>query len=476
MSVRNPKAELRKPKEARSPKSEKAPAPCFRFGFPFTRRHFLRRAALGLGALAAAGSAPALLAAPKPNYKLGLAVIGCGGAGSANPGLAAAERLVALVDVDERALADAARRVAPQAPNLRTYFDYRKMLDECHPEIDAVLIATPDHHHAPAALRAIQYGKHVFVQKPLAQNLQEARALAEAAKARKVATQMGNQGHAGDGYRILCEYLWAGAIGKVRETHSLLERNFGGTGGRPPAKPAPPWLHWDEWLGPAPFREYHDGLHPFDWRSWTDFGTGNLGDMGCHTLDGVFWALKLGEAKTFTVECLRQTGGSAERHARDNVIRWDFPARGEEPPVTVYAYDHEWPAFVRELEREEEEKFRGGTLYVGDDGLMFTGPMGEGPRIIPQAKHDAFRKPKDKIKRTPKGILGDFFEACRGKGDACSNFSVAGPLTEMVLAGVLASRAGPGKKIEWDVEKLQCVNYPEVNQWVGRPPRPGWEV
>jgi predicted dehydrogenase len=443
---------------------------------PLSRRQFLRGAAFAFGALAATGGAPALLSAPKPNYKLGIAVIGCGGMGSANPGIAAGERLVALADVDDGKLADAVRRVAHKVPNPRAYHDYRRMLDECHPDIDAVLIATPDHHHAPAAMRAIHYGKHVFVQKPLAHNLYEARALTQAAKARKVATQMGNQGHSADGYRILCEYIWAGAIGKVRETHSLLERNFGGAGGRPPSKPVPPGLHWDEWLGPAPFREYHDGLHPFDWRSWTDFGTGNLGDMGCHTLDGVFWALELDEAPAFTVECLQQNGGSAERHARDNIIRWEFPSEDDQPPVKVYSYDSQWPEFVQELERKLEEKFRGGTLYVGEKGCMFTGPFGDNPRVIPQTRQDDFRKPKDKIKRSPKGMMGDFFQACRGKGAASSNFSVAGPLTEMALTGVLASRAGPGKKIEWDVEKLQCVNRTEVNQWVKRDYRPGWEV
>jgi predicted dehydrogenase len=181
----------------------------------------------------------------------------------------------------------------------KIFYDYRKMLDECHKDIDVVLIATPDHHHAPAAIRAIQLGKSVFVQKPLAHNVRECRILTEAARKYKVHSQMGNQGHVqGEGYRLLCEYLWSGALGNIVETHTILGRNFGGTGGRPPTKPVPPGLHWDEWIGGAPYRDYHEGLHPFDWRNWRDFGTGTLGDMACHLLDGVFWALRVGEAKS----------------------------------------------------------------------------------------------------------------------------------------------------------------------------------
>ena len=166
----------------------------------------------------------------------------------------------------------------------KIFYDYRKMLDECHKDLDVVLIATPDHHHAPAAIRAINYGKHVFCQKPLAHNIAECYALAKAAREKKVLTQMGNQGYCGEAIRRVAEYVAAGAIGTVTETHTLLDRNFGGTGGRPPSKPVPAGLHWDEWIGPAPYRDYHDGLHPFSWRDWKAFGTGTIGDMACHRL------------------------------------------------------------------------------------------------------------------------------------------------------------------------------------------------
>jgi predicted dehydrogenase len=439
------------------------------------RRRFLRNTA-ALAAGTPLFGVPNILSARAKGDKLGIAVIGCGGQGGGNPGLAASERLVALVDVDDKKLGTAVENVKAKVSNPKTYYDYRKMFDECHKEIDAVLIATPDHHHAPAAIRAIQLGKHVFCEKPLTWCLYEARKLTESARKYKVATQMGNQGHSGEGYRRLCEYLWAGAIGNVTETHSIMSRNFGGNGGRPAKKDVPAGLHWDEWLGPASARDFHDGLHPFGWRSWCEFGTSSLGDMGCHVLDGVHWALKLGEAKKFTIECLAQTPGSKEMYARDNHIHWEFPARGDMPAVKVNTYDQKWPDFVKALAEKHGEKFEGGTLYIGDKGTMFTGTYGDNPRIIPKDKHDAFPKPEAKIPREKGGNKGAFLAACKGGPPASSNFDVSGPFTEFILSGVLASKAGVGKKIEWDVEKLLCTNVAEVNQWVKRDYRKGWEV
>jgi predicted dehydrogenase len=441
------------------------------------RRRFLQHSA----ALAAAGATPFgvpnVLADRAPNDKLGIAVIGCGGQGGGNPGLAAGERLVALVDVDDKKLGEAVKKVWWWSRGIpKTFSDYRKMFDECHKDIDAVLIATPDHHHAPAAIRAIQLGKSVFVEKPMTWCLYEARKLTESARKHKVATQMGNQGHSGEGYRRLCEYIWAGAVGNVTETHSLMDRNFGGNGGRPAKKDVPAELHWDEWLGPASPRDYHDGLHPFSWRSWSEFGTGSLGDMGCHVLDGVHWALKLADARKFTIECVAQTPGSKEMFARDNHIRWTFPARGDMPAVTVNSYDAKWPDHVKELEKQFGEKFGGGTLYVGDKGVMFTGTYGDNPRLLPKEKHDAFPKPAQTIVREKGGNKGAFLTACKGGVAASSNFDVSGPFTELILTGVLASRAGVGKKLEWDVEKLVCVNEADVNLWVKRDYRKGWEV
>jgi predicted dehydrogenase len=438
------------------------------------RRGFLAGSAAVAGA--AVLGAPSILSARAAGDKLGIAVIGCGNQGGGNPGLAARERLVALVDIDETFIAKAIKGVEAKVKEPKVYHDYRRLFDERHKEIDAVLIATPDHHHAPAAIRAIELGKHVFVEKPMTWCLYEARRLTEAARKYKVATQMGNQGHSGEGYRLLCEYIWAGAIGNVTETHSLMDRSFGGTAGRPKGKPVPKGVHWDEWLGPVEARDYHDGLHPFSWRSWCDFGTGTLGDMGCHLLDGVFWALKLAEAKKYTVECVAQKGGSKEMFPQDNHIRWQVGPRGEMAALTVNSYDREWPQAVKDLLKKFDVKLGCGTVYIGDKGVMITGTSGDNPRILPKEKHAEFGTPKKVLARSKHGPKGDFLAASKGGEPASANFDYSGPFTEFVLTGVLASRAGTGRKIEWDVAKLLCTNDESVNGWVKRVYRKGWEV
>jgi hypothetical protein len=359
------------------------------------RRRFLQEST-ALAGLAGAGllAAPSILSARSVNDKLGIAVIGCGGQGSGNPGLAAGERLVALVDVDEKALGKAIKNVKAKVKEPTVFHDYRRMFDRCGKDIDAVLIATPDHHHAPAAIRAIERGKHVFVEKPMTWCLYEARKLTESARKYKVATQMGNQGHSGEGYRLLCEYIWAGAIGNVTETHSLMSRNFGGS-----------------------------GMYP-----------------------------------------------------QNNHLCWHIPARGAMPAVTVHSYDNEWPAFVKDLQKKYSLKLGGGTVYVGDKGILVTGTYGDDPRILPRKRHEEVGKPPRKLARSRHGVKGDFLDACKGGEPASASFDYSGPFTEFVLTGVLASRAGAGKTIAWDVEQLRCTNLPEVNAWIKRAYRAGWEV
>jgi predicted dehydrogenase len=437
-----------------------------------SRRTFLKQSAV---AAATAFGVPTILSARAPNEKLGIAVIGCGGQGSGNPGMAASERLVALCDVDEKILGEAVKRVSEKAKDPPVFHDYRKMLDQHAKDIDLVLIATPDHHHAPAAIRAIRLGKSVFCEKPLTWCIYEARTLATEAKKQKVHTSMGNQGHAGEGYRRLCEYLWAGAIGDVTETHSMLSRNFGGTGGRPKGEKAPPTLHWDEWLGPASEREYHGGLHTFGWRNWCEFGTGVMGDMGCHVMDGVFWALKLGEAKTYTIECLSQTGGSEEKFPQYNHLRWKFGPRGNMPPVTINSYDADWPKDIKAMLYDLKDRQDGGTVYIGTKGVMATDTYGGNPRILPKDKHDKFLSPEKTIPRSKAGVKGDLLAACKGGPEPSSSFDYAGPFTEFVLTGVMASRVGAGKLITWDVEKM-TADLPEANALVKRKYRKGWEV
>ena len=445
-----------------------------------TRRGFLKKGLTLAGGVTVSPllRGPYVLAESKPNSKLGVAVIGAGGMGGYSVGCSLREKLVALVDVDEKAIAKAMKTVQDKAkdnpPKPKIYHDYRKMLDECHKDIDVVLVATPDHHHAPACMRAIHLGKAAFSQKPLAHNIYECYALAKAAKEKKVLTQMGNQGHCSDRVRRVCEYIWAGAVGKVTEAHAILGRNFGGSGGRPASKPVPKGLHWDEWIGPAPHRDFHDGLHPFNWRSWRQFGTGTIGDMACHNLDALFWALKLGEAKHFTIECLHTKGGSEEKYPQDNVIRWAFGARGDMPPVKVYCYDHGAlkPEIMKVTEKEHKRKFGEFTLFVGEKGLI-----GTDARIIPEEKHKAFKAPPKTIPRAHGGPIEDLFHGLKNSTTPCSNFvDSASPLTAFALTGHLAMFAGVGKKLDWDVEKMKCTNIPEINKNVRRTYRKGWEV
>ncbi|MBE3071276.1 MAG: Gfo/Idh/MocA family oxidoreductase [Planctomycetes bacterium] len=463
-----------------------------------TRRRFLKGAAALAGAAAAQVAAgPILLAEAVPPSKLACAVVGANGQGMASVHAAAGERIVALVDADEKRLAATVKELADKfkgvdASAIRTFTDYRRMYDEMAKDLDVVFVATPDHHHAPASMRAIKLGKHVFCEKPLAHTIHEFRAIAEAARRHNVRTQMGNQGHCGDGYRRLCEYIWVGAIGHVVETHTWIGMVNGGTGGRPPSQPVPEGLHWDEWLGPAPYRDYHPGLHPGSWRSWWDFGNGTLGDWGCHQLDGVFWALKLGHATS--VECLEMHGGSDERYPLGSVVRYEFPARGDMPPVKVHWYDGVKddpsnpgkqvpvrPALVAEFERKYNRQFDqswggGGTLYIGDKGVMVTGNYGSGPRILPEEQHKAFPVPPESLPRIRGGHFADFLRACRDGKPSAADFSYAGPFTEGVLLGHLAYKAGIGKRVEWDGAAMSARNLPDLNRWVKREHRKGWEL
>jgi predicted dehydrogenase len=446
-----------------------------------TRREFVKGTAVIAGV---ALGAPYVLADQKPNATLGVAIIGVGGMGGYSVGASMEERIVAICDIDENNIANALKEIGGNEnqkgrPAPQVFYDYRKLLDKCRKDIDVVLIATPDHNHAPAAIRAINMGKHTFCQKPLAHNIREVRELAKAARRRKVLTQMGNQGHCGEGLRRACEYLWAGAVGNVTETHTILGRNFGGTGGRPDSKPVPPGVHWEEWIGPAPYRDYHDGLHPFSWRSWRQFGTGNIGDMACHNLDCLFFALKVAEAKRVTVECLATNNGSEEMWAQDNIVRYEVPARAGMSPLQVYVYDHGGlkPEIMKQTEKECDINFGECTLYLGDKGKFWTTGTAGQARILPLEKHRDYPPPEKTLPRAHGGPIEDLFYCIKNGGTPASNFpDQAGPLTEFALLGHLAQYAGVGKKLEWDVEKMKCTNMPEINRYARRAYRKGWQV
>jgi predicted dehydrogenase len=435
-----------------------------------------------IGTEGGAIGAPAILETRSPNARLGVAVIGCGGRGHHAVENGLKERIVAVADIDEREIREAMKSITAEQPDQkpRTFRDYRRMLDQCYRDIDVVLISTPDHHHAPAAIRAMQHGKHVFCEKPLAHDLYECREMARWAVKMNVLTQMGNPGHCGEPFRRACEYLWGGAVGNVTETHTIFGRNFGGSGDRLPTTPVPRAVHWDEWIGPSPYREHHDDLHTFGWRSWRDFGTGTIGDMACHNLDCLFFGLKVNEAKQLAVECLNTTGGSAEMWAQDNIVRYDVPARGNMVPVKVHVYDHDGlkPEIMKQTEEECGVKFEECTLYVGDKGLFWTTGAAGSAQMLPQKAHDAFPPPPKTLPRAHgDGPIEDLFWCIKNGGTPASNFpDAADPLTEFGLLGHLAQNAGVGKRIEWDVEQMHCTNLPEINEYVHRNYRKGWAV
>jgi len=471
----------------------------------FSRRQFLRgtAAAAGLGLASQVFAPPNILGQRSPNSKLNTVVIGCANQGLASMSGAVTENLVALVDVDENHLASTNNWLKEYAPEvepskLKVFYDYRKMFDEFHKNIDAVFVAAPDHHHFLAAMIAMSLGKHVYVEKPLAHTIEECRLMAAAAKKYKVVTQLGNQGHSGEGIRRLVEYIWAGAVGNVLETYSWARSGRGGVGGRLPTKPVPAGLHWEQWIGPMPYRDYHDELHPLLWRSWWDFGDGSVGDWGCHNLDGPFWALNLAQSNPTSVEVVMQEGGSDERFPLRNAICWNYPARGKQPPVKCYWYDGYFdktdptktddegnplriqnrPPIVLELEKKYGRDLKaGGAVFIGDKGIIACGEYGGSPRMIPEEAHRAFKSPPKTLPRTiAKTHQLDFLGACKDGYQAASDFSYGGPLSEMVLLGCLAIRAGVGKKIEWDPVAMKCTNVPEVNALVRRQYRQGWTI
>jgi predicted dehydrogenase len=464
----------------------------------------MKAAAVGVGGLSALSVCGQSAAAA--NKPLRVALIGCGN-GRGLPVLlpeACKERVVAVVDADRRqsakALAVIGKNVSPAAAAaVGVFSDYRKLFDEMGQELDAVMIATPNHQHALPALLAIRRGIHVYVEKPMAHTIAEARLLREEAKRHGVVSQMGQHGHSSEGVRRLCEYIWAGAIGQVREVVCWSDRANGlPPGARPPTLPVPEGLDWEQWLGPAPFRSYHEGLHPHSWHRWCDFGNGSLGNMGNHIIDSAMWALKLGSPTSVELEEVR--GGSDERWPIATRIRWDFPAREGMDPVKLTWYDglakgqpydaktvgnidcvareaQNRPPLVAELEKKFNRDFGAdGSLFVGDKGFMTIGPFGDGCRIVPEEAHRAFPRPPATLPRVKGTHQDDFFRACRGGAPACANFEYSEPLAEVILLGDLAMLAGTGKRIDWDGDGMRCTNHPELNRYLATTYRDGWKI
>jgi predicted dehydrogenase len=448
---------------------------------------------------------PNLLAAADPGKKLNCVQIGCGGRSSAHLDWTVGqcqENIIAIVEPDEKRQAKVKKWLEGKGQDvsrLQVFTDYRVMYDKQGKELDAVFIAAPNHHHAPAAMLALQLDKAVYCEKPLCHDIAEARKLREMAAKSKAAAQMGNQGHCMDGYRRLCEFVWAGVVGNIKETHSWTDRANGWNGPRPPTKPLPEGMHWEEWIGPAPYRDYHADLHPHDWHDWYDFGNGSLGNMSCHVLDGVFWALKIEHPTSVEAEEIR--GGSNESYPKGARLRWDIPARGDMPPLKAYWYegynknaaddvvkdshaakgaDRNFPPVLLELQKQypDEEMNRpdSGTIYVGEKGYLYTGTYGGKFHIVPMDKMDEIKQPPRTLPR-PKNVMQDFLDAVRqGKKETSAPFDYGARLTEFSLIGNLAQHAGVGNKVMWDGPNMKVTNNAELNAWIKRPYRQGWGV
>ena len=412
-----------------------------------------------------------------PSEKLNIAGIGVGGMGGSNLRNLQSENIVALCDVDHAYAA----RTFKRYPKAKVHTDFRKML-EGQKDFDAVLVATPDHTHAVISMAAIKAGKHVYCQKPLTHDVYEARMLAKAAREAGVTTQMGIQGHSGEGARLICEWIWDGAIGRVREVDAWCSLSYypwghagwsSRWGRRPKDTPAVPTsLDWDLWIGPAPMRPYHPAYHPAVWRSWLDFGCGMMGDRGAHTLDPVFWALKLGPPTSIEATSL---GLNSDTHPLASIVTYQFPARGDLPPVKLTWYEGLRAPRPAELEDGRAMGDReGGVVFKGDKGKLTCGTYGNGPRLIPESKMKDYKRPPKTLPRVKGSHEIDWVRACKSGKPAGAGFDYSGPLTEICMLGNAARRIDA--RIEWDAENLKVTNLPEANKYIRTEYRKGWSL
>jgi predicted dehydrogenase len=429
-----------------------------------------------MGGAAAAAMAftivPSHVLAQPPSNKLNIAGVGIGGMGGSNVRACRDENIVALCDVDEKY----AGKVFQSYPKAKVWFDFREMLDK-QKDIEAVIVATPDHLHAVVSMEAMKRGKHVYCQKPLTRLVAEARALTEAARKYKVVTQMGNQGHSGNGVRDICEWIWDGAIGEIREVHAWTNRPVWPQGIDRPKEtpPVPETMHWDLWIGPAPTRPYNPCYAPFAWRGWWDFGGGALADMACHVLDPVFWALKLKYPLSVQASC---TSVNDETFPLASIVHYEFPAREGMPAVKVHWYDGglkpEKPEALGDMQIGQAAS---NVLFMGSKGVLRCGEYGDDPHLFPLSLMREYKRPPKTLERINTSHEGNWIEACKTGGKATSNFDYSGPLTEMVTMGNLAIRPeNVGKKLEWDGENMRVTNEEKANDYVHPHYREGWSL
>ena len=435
------------------------------------RRKFLKTTAIG------AGTALALpyIARGAEKKKLRVAIVGVGGRGGHGLGMARGEEITALCDTDTGRLAG----VKKKFPQAKAYEDYREMFAKPN-DFDAVIISTPDHQHYPAAIRAIRAGKAVYCEKPLTWSMWESLHLAAEAEKHKVATQMGNQMMGGNGWRIACDYVRAGAIGKIKEVHTWTGVHGGWfrDGIRTPKgeDPVPKSLKWDLWLGPAPVRPYKKGIyHPAKWRGWIDFGNGALGDWCCHLMNAFYKIFEPGFPTS--VECIKQTGPAIDTYPKGKSVKWEFAADGDRPAFDAYWYDgvHKPP---RMPGLEEGRKMgSAGSYLVGTKGTCWVvGSHNQSATLVPETKRKAFGKPK---KSSPplRGHTKEFLMAAKGQipyNAPLSNFAYGGKLTAFALMANIAARVKG--KLLYDAKKHRFTNSEQANKLMTRKPRDGWYV
>jgi len=452
-------------------------------GTALTRREFL-----GSTAAAAAG----LMIVPRhvlggrgvqaPSDTLNIGCVGVGGKGTSDIWAVSTENIVALADADDTQMDGFLKNehtkpeLQPKYEKAKKYRDFRQMLDK-EKDIDAITVSTPDHTHAVIAMMAIKMKKHVFVQKPLTHTIMEARLLAQEAKKQNIVSQMGNQGHSKEGARLICEWIWDGAIGNVTEVHVWTNRPIWPQAIDAPKEipSVPPTLDWDVWLGPAPWRPYHPAYLPFVWRGWWDYGTGAIGDMGAHLIDQPFWALKLAYPTTVQASSTKYTKDS---YPLAEIITYQFPARGKMSPVKMVWYDGGLmpprPAAIEDGRLMGDDG--GGVLFVGDKGMLMCSTYGENPRLLPEKLMQDYKRPDKTIPRSP-GITEEWIAAIKAGRKSTTDFEYSGLLTEAMLLGNVALRMKDQKTaLQWDGVKMQVANLPEASKYVHKEYRQGWSL
>lgn len=501
-----------------------------------SRREFLgRAAALGIGALVVprhlVAGAPLDLPRKSPSRTLNIACIGIGGMGMNNMARMLDENIVAVCDVDfafvERQLesrlqprdgvvSQEALRLKDAYTKAAKYTDFRRMLEE-RKEIDAVVIASPDHVHAVQASMAMQLGKHVYVQKPLTFSVHESRHLAKLAASSRVATQMGNQGHSMDGSRRVVELVRSGILGTIESVHVWTDRpvRYWAQGiprpgspvpDRRPADPArppswnartvdvavlramaenpqtpPPGMDWDLFCGPAPLIPYHPSYHPFSWRGWVDFGTGALGDMGAHLIDQAYWALGLTQPTSIAASH-SPWGGGADNPATFPLatqVEYEFPAVGARPAVKLFWYDGGLmpprPPFMPD-DASLPLGDGGGAVFIGSRGILMHETYGRNPTVYPQALAEEAATVPQTVERITVSHEQNWIDACKGDATPSCPFAYATELNETMLLGMVALRLGKGRKALYDAAAMRFTSHEQLNPFLTREYRAGWSL